>query len=937
TWTYVITNMGNVALSNIVLNDSVIGPITCNEGPIPTLNPGNNFFCTVMGTAIAGQYMNLGDVCGLDPAGTEVCDEDPSHYLGAAPAIDIEKATNGEDADDPTGPLIETGGAVTWTYVVTNTGNVALSNVVVTDDQNVAVDCGGNTTLAPAGMPGDTFTCTGSGIATAGQYENNSTVVGTSPTGGTVTDEDPSHYFGVTPGIVIEKLTNGVNADDANAGDAPQILPGDPVVWTYIVTNTGNVALSGVMVTDDRGVAVDCGGQTTLAPAGQPGDSFTCTASGTAEDLSTAAGTVPGTCGTRPNTPLYENIGSVSGMTPLGAAVGDTDPSHYCNPEVCALSVSKTCLIPMAPASNFTCDKPIDSLTMIYNGTQPVRVKAWKGEVGSTLLADIDDVTPGEEVSVMGYAGSPNDVFWEVFVAGSNSKIGESNFHLSCSDDAMDGPEDCGLPQGDGKGNDAGLLNIWLLEGMVDASGTLDCTTAPTTGVNACEFQSFPASCETGNADFLTFQYTGGGCAASDNAQGDHECLGSVNGGAAATFTDDDGNSVSLSPGDTVTIERGAAGDMTLSNAGGTESNSIHTSCSQPIAAGDIYGSLTLVQIDGQGIGTDVIYAYEITNTSNVDIVSLLAIDSELGAIPGAPAGLPAGETITLNDSAFITETVTNTAIIDGTTADNQMCNATATATVTILPPPPCEVSGDGVFYSFGSSSIKWELSNNGAFTATIESIEISWPAANGDLIEVKFDGTIFEGAASPASAILDGSDWTGDGLSFSPGDTRKIEFKFDNNIVGNPSDYEITINFSEGCSVTWENTGLPFECNTDITELSMIWDGAADPIRVKAWKGSPGSSTLLLDQSGVTVGSKVTVSGYENSGNDVFWEVFSGGSKLGESNFHMSCSDNNMNGAEDCGKRQGNGKGDDSGLINDWLLEGMVDQDGPFDCSNLP
>ena len=63
-----------------------------------------------------------------------VSDTDPSHYFGAAPAIDIEKATNGEDADSPTGPYIIVGDLVTWTYNVTNTGNVPLVNVNVTDD-----------------------------------------------------------------------------------------------------------------------------------------------------------------------------------------------------------------------------------------------------------------------------------------------------------------------------------------------------------------------------------------------------------------------------------------------------------------------------------------------------------------------------------------------------------------------------------------------------------------------------------------------------------------------------------------------------------------------------------------------------------------------------------------------------------------------------------
>ncbi|MDH3730405.1 MAG: choice-of-anchor E domain-containing protein [Acidimicrobiia bacterium] len=121
-------------------------------------------------------------------------------YRFSAPSIDIEKATNGEDADAPTGPEIPVGDAVAWTYVVTNTGDVTLSDIVVTDDQGVAVSCP-QTTLAPL----ESMTCTGSGTAALGQYANIGSVVGTpvddggQPLGPPVDDEDPSHYLGVQP------------------------------------------------------------------------------------------------------------------------------------------------------------------------------------------------------------------------------------------------------------------------------------------------------------------------------------------------------------------------------------------------------------------------------------------------------------------------------------------------------------------------------------------------------------------------------------------------------------------------------------------------------------------------------------------------------------------------------------------------------------------
>ena len=72
--------------------------------------------------------------------GTEVESGRPSkvrarEHRGNHPAINIVTMTNGQDADTPPGPSVPVGSTVTWTYVVTNTGNVALTNVQITDDR----------------------------------------------------------------------------------------------------------------------------------------------------------------------------------------------------------------------------------------------------------------------------------------------------------------------------------------------------------------------------------------------------------------------------------------------------------------------------------------------------------------------------------------------------------------------------------------------------------------------------------------------------------------------------------------------------------------------------------------------------------------------------------------------------------------------------------
>ncbi|MBC7170730.1 hypothetical protein H5T54_07400, partial [Candidatus Bipolaricaulota bacterium] len=196
TWTYEVTNTGNVTLTDIVVTDDQAGSI----GTIPTLAPGASATLTKTGTAVAGQYANIGTAT-TTYSGQTVSDTDPSHYFGAQPGLVLEKKTNGVDADTLPGPVVVAGSTVTWTYEVTNTGNVPLTNIAVTDDQV------GSIGTIPSLDVGATATLTKTGTAVAGQYENRGTAT-TTYSGETVSDTDPSHYFGAAPAIDIEKLVS---------------------------------------------------------------------------------------------------------------------------------------------------------------------------------------------------------------------------------------------------------------------------------------------------------------------------------------------------------------------------------------------------------------------------------------------------------------------------------------------------------------------------------------------------------------------------------------------------------------------------------------------------------------------------------------------------------------------------------------------------------
>lgn len=86
------------------------------------------------------------------------------------PCIDIEKSTNGVDADTlETAPAIAEGETVTWTYEVTNCGNIpfAEADVVVIDDQGVIPVLDRSSDAGQDGIlsPGETWTYTATGIA----------------------------------------------------------------------------------------------------------------------------------------------------------------------------------------------------------------------------------------------------------------------------------------------------------------------------------------------------------------------------------------------------------------------------------------------------------------------------------------------------------------------------------------------------------------------------------------------------------------------------------------------------------------------------------------------------------------------------------------------------------------------------------------------------
>ncbi|MGA9396752.1 MAG: sortase, partial [Anaerolineaceae bacterium] len=285
-FTIVVTNTGDVALSNVTVTDALAADcVRTGAGNLGTLAPSASTSYTCSVTNVLADFVNEAIVTGTPPVGADVTDSDISTVDVIFPSIYIRK-----NAHDPDSQLARVNDTVTFTIYVENTGDVDLANVAVTDP--LASEC--DSTIGDLVVDAtSTYTCT---LVVTADVENIATVTGTPPVGANVTDSDPSSVDVIHPSIDIRKNMEGT--------DSQQAVVGSTVTFTINVRNTGDVALTNVAVSDP------------LAP--------NCVS--TIGNLAVGTSITPYTC-TLVVTDDMTNVATVTGMAPVGPDVTDTDPS----------------------------------------------------------------------------------------------------------------------------------------------------------------------------------------------------------------------------------------------------------------------------------------------------------------------------------------------------------------------------------------------------------------------------------------------------------------------------------------------------------------------------------------------------------------------------------------------------------------------------------
>ena len=309
-----ITNTGNLTLKNVAPTEGTftgsgtLSAPTCPAGAA-SLAPAAQVTCTATYTVTqadidGGTVSNTATATGTPPTGPDLVSPPSTVTIpgNQNPAITVVKSAT-------PATLTAAGQTVSYSFAVTNTGNVTLTDATVTETAFTGsgtrprVSCPAGAALL---LPGARVTCTATYVATqddvdAGLISNTATATATPPAGDTTPVSAPS-----TATVTITPHPGLTMVKSASPSDAAHFNVGQLVTYSFVITNTGNVTLKNVAPTEGTFT-----GSGTLSvptcPAGAaslaPGAQVTCTASytvtqadidgGTVSNTATATGTPP--------------------------------------------------------------------------------------------------------------------------------------------------------------------------------------------------------------------------------------------------------------------------------------------------------------------------------------------------------------------------------------------------------------------------------------------------------------------------------------------------------------------------------------------------------------------------------------------------------------------------------------------------------------------
>ena len=736
TYSFSATNNGNVTLTQVAIADPLPGlsAITYTwPGTAGTLAPGQ----TVQGRATytvrqadvdAGAVTNTATASARTPGGAAVTGSSPTTRVTTAAAAPASTTTKSATVSG----TAAVGDVVTYTVRTTNTGNVTLTGVTVSDTLP-GLSAFTYTWPGTAGTlaPGQTVTA----VATytirqtdvnAGSVRNvasSTAAYGTTPvtsTSGTVT----TNTVAASAAIVTTKSGALQSGSSGRAGDT--------IVWSITLRNSGNVTLTGVSVADSLpGISAPSYGTWPSGTAGvlQPGQTVTATATSTISQTDVNSGAV-------------SNTATGSGTPPSGTAVTSTAPATVSLASAPGIVISKSGAVTAGNGSvgstityTFTARNTGNvtltgvAITDPHPGLSSISY-TWPGAAGTlqpnqtvtataTYAVRQSDVDAGAARNTATVAGTPP----------TGPAITASSGEISVATVAA-APGIAVTKTAAGGGGGVGSVVTYTFRATNTGNVTLTGVTIadPLAGLGSLQYQ-WPGAAGTlapGQTVVATAPYT--------VTQAD------VNAGAIT-------NTATAS---------GAGGGTTVSAGSGTVTTP--TAAIAPAIAVTKVGTLS-----GTGAAGDTIsYAFTVRNAGNVTLTGVSLVDPLIGAAPitltgwtGAAGTLQPGQSVSGTATYTVKQTdvdagaVANTATASGVPPRGAAVSGTAPSTVRIAAVPSISVlktgsitAGDGGVGS--TATFSFTIRNSGNVTlsgitltdslAGLSTPVITWPGAASTL-----------------------------------------------------------------------------------------------------------------------------------------------------------------------------------------------------------
>jgi uncharacterized repeat protein (TIGR01451 family) len=182
-FTITVTNDGNATLTNVVVTDALAPGCARTSADIPglaSMAPGASITYTCTLANVTTSFTNIAVATGHPPLGPDVSAQDTAAVTVVAPATHPAIAI----VKNPKSQTVTRGGTANFTITVTNTGDVALTNVTVSDP--LSPNCNRTIgTLAPGAST--SYTCTRANVTA--NFTNVAVASGTAG-GTTVTAQD---------------------------------------------------------------------------------------------------------------------------------------------------------------------------------------------------------------------------------------------------------------------------------------------------------------------------------------------------------------------------------------------------------------------------------------------------------------------------------------------------------------------------------------------------------------------------------------------------------------------------------------------------------------------------------------------------------------------------------------------------------------------------